>query len=426
MKVPFIDLKAQYDSIREEIQNALNKVLESTAFSGGPFVAQFEKEFAAYCGCKHAVGVGSGTDALWVTLLALGIGPGNEVITVPNSFIATAEAISYCGARPVFVDIDKSTYNMDPNKLEDYVKKRFASYAMRSAPRPKAVIPVHLFGQSADMDSIMEITQKYGLFVVEDACQAHGAEYLSRRETYNPPPTPLWKRDNPPKSPFIKGGLEGDFKGVMGGFSNEGRWRKAGTIGNAGCFSFYPGKNLGAYGEAGAVVTNDDTLTEKIKVLRDHGQPVKYCHDCIGWNARMDGFQGAVLGVKLRYLDEWNESRRHNARRYNNLLSSIEGIQTPEEAEYAKHVYHLYAIRTQNRDGLIRNLTEKNISCGIHYPLPIHLQKAYEFLGLKKGAFPVSEKYARELVSLPMYPELTEEQIAYVVEGIKEFALIHR
>jgi dTDP-4-amino-4,6-dideoxygalactose transaminase len=388
MKVPFIDLKAQYDSIREEIQTALNKVLESTAFSGGTFVARFEKEFAAYCGCKHAVGVGSGTDALWVTLLALGIGPGDEVITVPNSFIATAEAISYCGARPVFVDIDERTYNMDPNKLEDYLKKRFAlcslrsaPYAMRSAPKPKAVIPVHLFGQSTDMDSIMEIAQKYGLFVVEDACQAHGSLY---------------------------------------------KGRKAGTIGNAGCFSFYPGKNLGAYGEAGAVVTNDDTLAEKIKVLRDHGQPVKYCHDCIGWNARMDGFQGAVLGVKLRYLDEWNESRRHNARRYNNLLSSIEGIKIPKEAEYARHVYHLYVIRTENRDELIRNLTEKNISCGIHYPLPIHLQKAYEFLGLKKGSFPVSEKYAGELVSLPMYPELTEKQIAYVVEEIKNFAFCYK
>jgi dTDP-4-amino-4,6-dideoxygalactose transaminase len=409
MKVPFIDLKAQYDLIWEDIQTSLNKVLESTAFSGGPFVAQFEKEFAAYCGCKHAIGVGSGTDALWVTLLAIGIGPGDEVITVPNSFIATAEAISYCGARPVFVDIDESTYNMDPNKLEDYLKKRFASYAMRSAPydtrsapKPKAVIPVHLFGQSADMDSIMEIAQKYGLFVVEDACQAHGAEYLSRKETYNPP-----------KYPFIKGGVVG--------FSDEGRWRKAGTIGNAGCFSFYPGKNLGAYGEAGAVVTNNDTLAEKIKIFRDHGQPVKYCHDCIGWNARMDGFQGAVLGVKLRYLDEWNESRRRNARRYNNLLSSIEGMKIPKEAEYAMHVYHLYVIRTENRDELIRNLSEKNISCGIHYPLPIHLQKAYEFLGLKKGAFPAAEKYAGELVSLPMYPELTEEQIAYVVEGIKEF-----
>jgi dTDP-4-amino-4,6-dideoxygalactose transaminase len=388
MKVPFIDLKAQYDSIQEDIQTALNKVLESTAFSGGPFVAQFEKEFAAYCGCKHAIGVGSGTDALWVTLLALGIGPGDEVITVPNSFIATAEAISYCGARPVFVDIDEQTYNMDPNKLEDYLNRRFAPFAsrsvpfaMRSAPKPKAVIPVHLFGQPADMDSIMEIAQKYGLFVVEDACQAHGAEYHGK---------------------------------------------KAGSIGNAGCFSFYPGKNLGAYGEAGAVVTNNDTLAEKIKIFRDHGQPVKYCHECIGWNARMDGFQGAVLGVKLRYLDEWNESRRRNARRYNNFLSSIEGIKIPKEAEYTRHVYHLYVIRTENRDELIRNLTEKNISCGIHYPLPIHMQKAYEFLGLQKGSFPVSEKYAGELVSLPMYPELTDEQIAYVVEEIKNFAFCYK
>ena len=284
MIVPFLDLKAQYESIRVEIQTAINQVLESAAFAGGPFVAQFEKQFAEFCGCKHAIGVGSGTDALWLTLIALGIGEGDEVITVPNTFIATAEAITYCGAKPVFVDVDEKTYNMDPNKLEDYLKKRFKEKGPRKkekdprnnksgslhlspltfhlAPKPKAVIPVHLFGQPADMDPILEIARRYDLFVIEDACQAHGAEY---------------------------------------------KGKKAGTIGAAGCFSFYPGKNLGAYGEAGAVVTNDDALAGKIKMLRDHGQAKKYYHDWIGWNARMDGFQGAVLGVKLKHLPAWND-----------------------------------------------------------------------------------------------------------------------
>jgi len=404
MKIPFLDLKAQYESIKDEIQLALGKVLESTAFAGGPFVAQFEKEFAVYCDAQHAIGVGNGTDALWLALLALGIRPGDEVITVPNSFIATAEAISFSGATPVFVDIEEKTYNMDPDKLEDYLKKRFAPYAMRSASKPKAVIPVHLFGQPADMDPIIEIANKYGLFVIEDACQAHGAEYLSRKGTY---------LSHPPSSPLFE-------KGGLGGFSSEGRWRKVGSLGKAAAFSFYPGKNLGAYGEAGAVVTNDGSLAEKIRMLRDHGQPAKYCHNCIGWNARMDGIQGAILSIKLKYLNEWNEARRQNAQKYNNLFSTIEEIQIPQEAECAKHVYHLYVIRSQNRDRLISALSEKGISCGIHYPTPIHLQKAYEFLGLKGGAFPVSERCAREIVSLPMYPELTEEQIRYVVEKITE------
>jgi len=378
MKVPFLDLKAQYESIKEEIQIALGRVLESTAFAGGPFVAQFENQFAAYCDTQHAIGVGNGTDALWLALLALGIGPGDGVITVPNSFIATAEAISFSGATPIFVDIEEQTFNMDTNKLEDYLKKRFELSSSHFATRPKAVIPVHLFGQPADIDPIIEIAKKYGLFVIEDACQAHGSEY---------------------------------------------KGKKAGSIGDAGCFSFYPGKNLGAYGEAGAVVTNDGALAEKIRVLRDHGQITKYCHDCIGWNARMDGIQGAILSIKLKYLNQWNEARRQNAQKYNNLFSAIEEIQIPEEAEYAKHVYHLYVIRSQSRDRLIGALSEKGILCGIHYPTPIHLQKAYEFLGLKGGTFPVTERCAREIVSLPMYPELTEKQIGYVVDGIKHFTL---
>ncbi len=400
MKVPFLNLKAQYDSIKGEINAAIQQVLDSCAFAGGPFVEKFEKEFAAFCGCDYAIGVGNGTDALWLSLLALGIGPGDEVITVPNTFIATAEAISLCGANPAFVDIDDHTYTMNPNKLEDYLKKRLAPSPSPPVPspsslapsssflgpsssplvprpsRPRAVVPVHLFGQSADMDPIMEIARAHGLFVVEDACQAHGALY---------------------------------------------KGRPVGSIGDVGCFSFYPGKNLGAYGEAGAVVTNDKALAEKMKIFRDHGQPKKYYHDLIGWNARMDGIQGAVLSVKLKYLNGWNEMRRSKAQIYDNLLCRMNGIQTPEEAEYAKHIYHLYVIRIKKRDELITSLNNKGISCGIHYPVPIHLQEAYRSLGLKNGGFPIGERCAREFVSLPMFPELTHQQIEHVAEGINHF-----
>ena len=328
-----------------------------------PFVAGFEQEFARFCDCKHAIGVGNGTDALWLSLLALGIGPGDEVITVPNTFIATAEAITYCGAKPVFVDVDEKTYNMDPALLEAAI-----------TPKTKAIIPVHLFGQTADMDPILAIAKAHGLHVIEDACQAHGAEY---------------------------------------------KGRKAGSMGDTGCFSFYPGKNLGAYGEAGAVVTNDDAIAEKIRMFRDHGQAKKYYHGVIGWNARMDGIQGAVLRVKLKYLADWNEARRAHAREYTRLLSSVEGVILPREADYAKHVYHIYAIRTGQRDRLMTALAEQGISCGIHYPVPIHLQEAYRSLGLAAGSFPVAEKCAEEFLSLPMFPELTTGQIAYVVDKIK-------
>lgn len=373
MNVPFLDLKAQYLPIKDEIQSALNKVLEQTAFAGGPFVAQFEKEFAEFCQAEHCVGVGSGTDALWLALLALGVGPGDEVITVPDTFIATAEAITYCGATPVFVDVDEKTYNMDPNKLEHYL----ATCTLGPEPRrlPKAIIPVHLFGQTADMDPILEIAKKYGLSVVEDACQAHGALY---------------------------------------------RGKPAGSMGTAGCFSFYPGKNLGAYGEAGAVTTNNAELATKMRMIRDHGQEKKYYHGCIGWNARMDGFQGAILSVKLKYLPSWNDGRRKNAALYSSLLSGSDAIIMPKEMDYAKHVYHIYAIRTKNRDELIAKLGEKGVNCGIHYPVPIHLQNAYQSLGLKMGSFPVAEKVASEFVSLPMFAELTEEQIRYVAGEVKE------
>jgi len=363
MNVPFLDLKAQYTAIKDEIHAAVGEVMEKTAFAGGPFVAGFEQEFAKFCNCKHAMGVGNGTDALWLSLLALGIGPGDEVITVPNTFIATAEAITYCGAKPVFVDVEEKTYNMDPALLNAAI-----------TPRTKAVIPVHLFGQTADMDAILAIAGAHGLPVVEDACQAHGAEYKSR---------------------------------------------KAGSMGVTGCFSFYPGKNLGAYGEAGAVVTNDDAIAAKIRMFRDHGQSKKYYHGVIGWNARMDGIQGAVLSVKLKYLAGWNEARREHAREYTRLLASIEGVSEPREADYAKHIYHIYAVRTGQRDRLMTALTEQGISCGIHYPVPVHLQEAYHCLGLARGSFPVAEKCAEEFLSLPMFPELTTGQITYVVDKLK-------
>ena len=373
MKVPFLDLKAQYESIKDEISEAIQQVLDSCAFAGGPFVEEFEKNFAELCGCKHAVGVGSGTEALWMALLALGVGPGDEVITVPNTFIATAEAITFCGATPVFVDIDEKTYTMDPQKLDDYLKYRNPKSKIQN--RPKAVIPVHLFGQMADMDPIMEIARSHNLFVVEDACQAHGAEYKGRR---------------------------------------------AGSIGHAGCFSFYPGKNLGAYGEAGAIVTNNSELQEKMAIFRDHGQSKKYYHNMIGWNARMDGFQGAVLNVKLKHLDSWTEARRKNAKVYDDLLSHLDGLIVPHEAYYAKHVYHVYAIRVQIREKLMTALSEKDIYCGIHYPVPVHLQDAYDSLGLKNGSCPVAEKCAEEYVSLPMFPELKGEQIQRVVDEIEK------
>ncbi len=365
MKVPFLDLKVQYESIRDEIAVCLQQVLDSTAFAGGRFVGKFEKEFASFCQTDFAIGLGSGTAALWAAIQGLGMGKGDEVITAPNTFIATAEAISFSGAEPVFVDIDEQTYNINPELIEKAI-----------TPRTKAIIPVHLYGQTADMDPIMEIAKAKGLFVIEDACQAHGAEY---------------------------------------------KGKSAGSIGDVGCFSFYPGKNLGAYGEAGAVVTDNTQLTENMRMFRDHGQKEKYYHSIIGWNARMDGFQGAVLSVKLKYLNEWNESRRKNAHLYNELLANFNGIITPQEASYAKHVYHLYVIRTQNRDAFMAALAENDVFCGIHYPVPLHLQDAYKPLGYSKGSFPVAERCAKELVSLPMFAELTQEQIEKVVMEIKHF-----
>jgi dTDP-4-amino-4,6-dideoxygalactose transaminase len=363
-KVPFLDLLSHHLPMMGEINLAIQDVIASSAFAGGSFVAAFEQDFAAYCDVPFAIGVGSGTEALWLSLLACDIGPGDEVITVPSTFIATAEAITYCGARPVFVDIDKVTYTIDPGGLERAL-----------TPKTKAIIPVHLFGQPADMDPILEFASKHGLYVIEDACQAHGAEYKGRR---------------------------------------------VGTLGDLACFSFYPGKNLGALGEAGAIVTARSDLQVKIRTLRDHGQVRKYVHSVIGWNCRMDGIQGAVLRIKLRKLEANNQRRRNHASHYDAGLSEIEGIATPVQASYAQHVYHIYAIRVNNRDEVIKFLADQGIATGIHYPVPVHLQDAYRFLGHESGAFPSAERCANEFVSLPMYPELTSAQIELVIEAVKE------
>jgi len=365
MRVPFLDLMAQYRAYQGELDQAMRQVFESCAFAGGPFVDKFEGEFARFCECDWAVGVGSGTEALRLTLHTLGVGPGDEVITVPNSFIATAEAISWCGAKPVFVDVRPDTYTLDPDRLEAAI-----------SARTKALIPVHLFGQTADMDPIAAVAAAHDLIVIEDACQAHGARYQGRR---------------------------------------------AGSLGWAGCFSFYPGKNLGAYGEAGAVTTNDANLAERLRLLRDHGQSQRYRHQLVGCNSRMDGLQAAVLTVKLRYLESWNQARSRVAQLYNRLLTQVPGVSTPQQGEYRDHIHHVYAIRTPNRDGLARHLLDHGIGCGIHYPVPIHLQPAYLDLGLGEGSFPVAERCAREFLSLPIYPELTEDQVNIVVRHIAEF-----
>jgi dTDP-4-amino-4,6-dideoxygalactose transaminase len=363
MTVPFLDLKAQYQAIRSELDAAIREVMESSAFAGGPFVERFENEFAHFCGCRHSIGVGSGTDALWLILLALGVGPGDEVITVANTFIATAEAISVCGARPVFVDVDQSTYTMDAGELEKSITNR-----------TRAIIPVHLFGQMADMDAIMEIARSRGVPVIEDACQAHGAEYKGRR---------------------------------------------AGSIGIAAAFSFYPGKNLGACGEAGAVVSNDAELAGKVRMLRDHGQEKKYFHAVVGWNARMDGLQGAILSAKLKHLEGWNDARRANANRYGELLGGFAGTVLPTEAAGSRHIYHVYAIRVKGRDSLLAKLKEEGIDGAIHYPVPVHLQKAYEHLGMRKGSLPVAERCAEEFLSLPMFAELSQESIEHVCGSLR-------
>jgi dTDP-4-amino-4,6-dideoxygalactose transaminase len=360
--IPFLDLKTQYLSIKDEIDTAVLKVLESTQFVLGNEVTALEQEFANYCGAEHGIAVNTGTSALHLALLAAGIGAGDEVITIPFTFVATVAAICYTGATPVFVDIDPISYTIDVTQIEKAITER-----------TKAILPVHLYGQPADMEPIMEIARRHGLTVIEDAAQAHGAEYKGQR---------------------------------------------IGSIGDIGCFSFYPGKNLGAYGEGGMIVTNNPEYAHTMQMLRDWGQERKYHHVIKGYNYRMDGIQGAILRVKLRYLEKWTEARRTNAAQYDALLKDI-SLTIPTVMPYSRHVYHVYAVRSPQRDELQQKLNDQGIQTGIHYPIPVHLQPAYSDLGYKIGDFPHSELAAKEVFSLPMYAELTPPQINIVAESLQ-------
>lgn len=365
MKVNFVDLKAQYESIKGEIQAAIQQVIDKTAFAAGPFVKEFEDNFARAHRAKYCVGVNSGTAALHATLMCLGIGPGDQVIVPANTFFATPEAVSLTGAEPVFVDCDKQYYNIDVDKIETAVSQR-----------TKAVIAVHLYGQPAPLDEIKAVTDRHNLLLIEDCAQAHLAEF---------------------------------------------REKPVGTHGAAGCFSFYPGKNLGAYGEGGAVLTDDEALYQKILAFRDHGSRRKYYHDFIGHNYRMEGFQGAILNVKLKHLSSWSEQRRLNADLYRKYLKDIEEVVLPAEMPAARHVYHLFVARLPQRAKLQEYLQGHDIYTGIHYPIPCHLQKAYAGLDYRPGRLPVCEDYAHQILSLPMFAELKEEEIAYVADKITEF-----
>jgi dTDP-4-amino-4,6-dideoxygalactose transaminase len=387
-KIPFLDLVTPHAALNNELVNAFQEALKTAGFIGGPMVEGLEREFAAFCDTRFCVGVGSGTDALRFALSAAGVAEGDAVITVPNTFIATTEAISQVGAHPEFVDVEERTSTMDPEKLQLFLETRCGRNPISGRLTSKrtgcpvtAIVPVHLYGHTADMDPIVELAERYHLIVIEDACQAHGAEYFSARTN---------------------------------------RWMKAGSIGSAAAFSFYPGKNLGACGEAGAIATNDEEIARKCSMLRDHGQAKKYYHDVEGYNGRLDAIQAAFLRIKLKHLPMWNEQRRDRAQTYGNLLTSLgESAIIPLAAPWAKAVYHLYVIRIEGRDDLIAKLATENIGTSIHYPIPLHLQKAYGHLGYKAGDFPVSERLAQEIVSLPMYPNLTEEQQHRICAAIK-------
>jgi dTDP-4-amino-4,6-dideoxygalactose transaminase len=363
--IPFVDLKAQYRSIKEEVRAAVDGVLESCEFTLGREVVAFENEFATFCRTTHGIGVNSGTSALHLALLAAGVGPGDEVITVPFTFIATVSAVHYTGARPVFVDIDPETFTMDPARVEAAI-----------TPRTRAIIPVHLYGQPADMDLILEIAKRHGLVVIEDAAQAHGAEYKGRR---------------------------------------------AGSMGDLGCFSFYPGKNLGAYGEGGMVVTDDPEYARTLRMLRDWGAEKKYQHVLKGYNYRLEGIQGAVLRVKLRHLEAWTEARRAAAARYNSLFGGSD-VPTPTARTWARHVYHIYAVQTARRQEWQEALQAQDIQTAIHYPTPVHLLPAFADLGYRAGEFPCAERAASTVLSLPMFPELTPQQSETVVRAVRALA----
>lgn len=386
--IPFLDLVTPHAELREELCEVFETALETAGFIGGPMVHGFEEDFAKFCDTKHCVGVGSGTDALRFALIAEGIGSGDAVVTVPNTFIATTEAISQAGARPVFVDVDEVTYNLDPKKLREYLEfdcdidsESGALIDRKTKNRVAAVIPVHLYGQMADMDAILGIAQKYGLIVIEDACQAHGAEYFSKRQN---------------------------------------RWCKAGSMGRSAAFSFYPGKNLGACGEAGAVTTDDADLAQKLRMLRDHGQAHKYYHDIEGYNGRLDSIQAGILRVKLKHLPQWTEQRRTAAAHYREQFAGKDGVTLPCEDEWTKAVYHLFVVRVEHRDELMKELGAAGIGTGIHYPIPLHLQNAYRYLGYGLGDFPTSERIASEILSLPMYPQLQLDQQRRIAQKLTE------
>lgn len=364
MQIPFVDLKNQYSNIKEEVLDEISQALDSMQLFLGKNVQALESQYADYCNTEFAIGVSSGTDALHIALRACGVGPGDEVITVSHTFIATVEAIILTGAKPILIDIDPETYNMDPRLVEAAI-----------TPRTKAIIPVHIYGQPADMDPIVEIANNHNLKIIEDSCQAHGSEYKGRR---------------------------------------------TGSIGHAGCFSFYFTKNLGAYGEAGIITTSDPEIAERCRMARDHGQNEKYLHAMIGINGRLDEIQAAVLKIKLRHLDEWLESRRKLANHYNSNLPGDYIV--PKEMPWAKHVYHLYVIRTNEREKLREYLNDKGVACGMHYPVPVHLQKAWQSIGGPELSLPVTEKITKEILSLPMYPELTIDEVDYVCECISEFS----
>ena len=365
MKIPFVDLKIQYQSLKEQIDQAIQSVINETAFIRGKFVTAFEKAYAEAYGVKHCISVANGTDAIYVTLKALGIGPEDEVITVANSWISTSETITQTGARVVFVDIKPDCYTIDASRIEEKI-----------SAKTKAIIPVHLYGQPADIHAIQEICQRHGLYLVEDCAQAHFAGY---------------------------------------------RGQKVGTFGIAGTFSFYPGKNLGAYGDAGAIITDDDDLARKVRIFADHGSLQKHQHETEGINSRMDGLQAAILNVKLPYIHEWNRRRFENAQLYSKLLVDIADIQTPAVREDSDHIFHLYVIRTLRRDQLVVYLKEKGVETGVHYPTALPFRAAYRYLNHIHEDFPVASKYQEQILSLPMYPELTSEQIQYVAEGIESF-----
>jgi dTDP-4-amino-4,6-dideoxygalactose transaminase len=387
--IPFLDLVTPHVELEPELTAVFQQVIRSAGFIGGPMVENFEKEFAAFCHTERAVAVNSGTDALRFALMAAGVKAGDVAITVPNTFIATTEAISQAGALPEFVDIDERTYNMDAAKLREYLESHCTvsgegKLISKRSKRPvTAIVPVHLYGQMADMDAILELAEQYRLIVVEDACQAHGAEYFSRKQN---------------------------------------RWLQAGSMGRAGAFSFYPGKNLGACGEGGAITTNDAKLADSCKMIRDHGQAKKYYHDIEGYNGRLDAIQTGILSVKLKHLAGWNAKRRERAAEYNRLFAAAEaGVRMPYEPSWSRAVYHLYVVRTEDREGLMAHLGKAGIGTGIHYPIPLHRQRAYESLGYKVGDFPVTEKVASQIVSLPMFPNLTAEQQGRVVNEVARF-----